>query len=263
MTPAFAAQVLRRHSVQYFVCDRCGLLQTEKPHWLAEAYSNPIDESDTGLVERCLLNRDTMEAVAHRLAGDDARLVDVGGGYGLLTRLLRDRGFDCYTHDPYSQNLFARGFEPPKDFRADVLMAFEVLEHVERPREFLRESFETFGCRTIVFSTTVFAGAVPATDWWYYSFDAGQHITFYQKRTLARLAVTLGCTYQSMGGDLHLISDRPLDPLDKALFSHRRLFSLYQRVVRYARRDATRTWQDHLRCKATLDAKSGGEPPPS
>ncbi len=37
--------------------------------------------------------------------------LDYAGGYGVFTRLMRDIGFDFYWHDPYTQNLFANGFE--------------------------------------------------------------------------------------------------------------------------------------------------------
>jgi hypothetical protein len=254
MSPAFSAKLLRRYSVQYFSCHRCGLLQTEKPYWLAEAYTNAIDEIDTGLVERCLSNRDSIVPIIHRLIGDDARLVDVGGGYGLLTRLLRDRGFDCYTFDRYCENVLARGFEPAPGFRADSLLAFEVLEHVEDPSTFLADAFASYGCQTIIFSTTVFDGTIPPIDWWYYSLDSGQHITFYQRRSLAHLAGKLGCSYLWLGGDLHLISARAMRPIDQVLLTNRRIFSLYRRVVRYTRRVPAKTWQDHLQRKAALNA---------
>ena len=38
-------------------------------------------------------------------------IVDYGGGYGLLVRLMRNSGFDFYRYDPYCANFFAKGFE--------------------------------------------------------------------------------------------------------------------------------------------------------
>ena len=40
--------------------------------------------------------------------------LDVDGGYGMLTRLMRDYGFHFYWTDPYCQNILARGFEVEK-----------------------------------------------------------------------------------------------------------------------------------------------------
>ena len=45
---------------------------------------------------------------------------------------MRDIGFDFFWHDPYTQNLFCRGFE----FSAQKISAitlFEALEHFEEP----------------------------------------------------------------------------------------------------------------------------------
>src|SRR5215831_18976233 len=50
----FRALLLKRHDVQYFFCERCGLLQTEEPYWLSDAYASVIADADTGLVSRNL-----------------------------------------------------------------------------------------------------------------------------------------------------------------------------------------------------------------
>ena len=88
--PVFTATVLGRHEVAYFFCDHCGLLQTESPYWLDEAYSSAIAHADTGLVLR-------NQAIARRLASllyfcfdRNGTYTDAAGGYGLLTRLMRD-----------------------------------------------------------------------------------------------------------------------------------------------------------------------------
>ena len=40
--PYTTARVLNRHDVRYDRCPQCGLIQTETPHWLNEAYSEAI-----------------------------------------------------------------------------------------------------------------------------------------------------------------------------------------------------------------------------
>ena len=52
MRPAFTAQVLAKYQADYEVCDSCGFLRVDKPHWLDEAYSSAIAAADTGLVMR-------------------------------------------------------------------------------------------------------------------------------------------------------------------------------------------------------------------
>jgi hypothetical protein len=249
MTPAFCATVLNKYSAQYFYCSATGLLQTEKPYWIDEAYRQPIADFDTGLVQRGIQNQVRLEPVVHRLIGDHARLVDVGGGYGLLCRLLRDRGFDCYSFDKYCQNVLAHGFEPPAGLRADMLFAFEVLEHIEDPKVFLEEEFDRYDCRTIVFSTLLFEEPIPSKDWWYYAFESGQHITFYQRRTLQALSHALQCSYFQLGPDLHLITDSAVGPLDLLLLRRSLLAALYRGLVHWRRRSLSRTWTDSVACK--------------
>lgn len=245
MHSAFLARVLRKYDVQYYCCATCGLLRTEKPYWLDEAYQSPIAAADTGLIGRNLANQSLLEPFLHEVFNGNGRFLDVSGGYGLLTRLMRDIGFDCYTTDPYCENLFAKGFEPGEGFKADALFAFEVLEHTPDPLRFLTDTFGRYGCRTLVFSTETYRGEVPAQDWWYYGFSAGQHITFYQPRTLERLAAKLGMTYLALGPSAHLFTGQPLSATSRLLLRSP-LRRLYGRFVRLKRRQLSLTWDDHL-----------------
>jgi hypothetical protein len=250
MHSVFSATILGKYRITYFYCNASGLLQTEPPYWLSEAYGSAIPDADTGLLERNVANQSRLEPILHRIIRNDSqRIVDVGAGYGLLTRLLRDRGFDCYSYDAHCANLFAAGFEAGDHFDADVLLAMEVLEHVEDPKSFLSGLFGKYNCRRIIFSTAVFDDQVPPLDWWYYSFDSGQHITFYQPRTLEILARKLGCFYSRLGSDLHMISNTPLSDLDRALLAGSRLSIAYARYVRLMRRHKTYTWSDHLKIR--------------
>jgi hypothetical protein len=47
-------------------------------------------------------------------------------------------------------------------------------------------------------------------DWWYYSFETGQHISFYQRRTFEVIADKLGLSFVSYGG-LHVLTDRHIN----------------------------------------------------
>ena len=48
----FRAKLLQKYEVDYFFCQNCGFLQTEKPYWLEESYQSAIASTDTGLVAR-------------------------------------------------------------------------------------------------------------------------------------------------------------------------------------------------------------------
>ena len=51
----FSAELLKKN-IDYFECNKCGYVFTEDPTWLNEAYKNPINNSDTGIMLRNLSN---------------------------------------------------------------------------------------------------------------------------------------------------------------------------------------------------------------
>ena len=254
MDPVFSATILRKYKVTYYYCKESGLLKTEKPYWLDEAYQKAINDTDTGLVARNISNSNMLEVVLACLGIENGKLLDVAGGYGLLTRLMRDKGFECYTTDKYCENLFAKTFEPVTDFKADALFAFEVLEHIEDPLQFLLTVFRMYRCKTIIFSTLTFANEIPSNDWWYYSFEEGQHITFYQPRTLSQLADRLGCKYYMIDPCLHVFTDKNIQRTKKILLVNKILHGLYSIYVRHKRKGLSKTWDDHLKMKEYLKA---------
>ena len=211
---AFHATVLGRHKVGYWSCDECGLLATEKPYWLNEAYGKAIAAADTGLVSRNLL-------ISHRLAvlllgmfGREGRYVDMAGGTGLLVRLMRDMGFDFRWSDPYCKNVHAVGFEMrPSEPSATAVTAFEVLEHLEDPLGFIADALQTTRSDTLIFSTELFEGRPPMPGkWWYYSPETGQHIAFYQRRTLERIGAIMRLQFHTHSR-LHMFTRKSISPL--------------------------------------------------
>ena len=174
-------------------------MQTEKPFWLDEAYSSAISDLDTGLVSRNLLTSMLLSTLLHIFFPGNGKYVDVGGGYGLLTRLMRDNGFDFHWEDQYCKNVFANGFEATAELvSVNAICAFEVLEHIHDPKKFIKNYFDLYRTRTLFFSTLIFQDKPPPVDWWYYSFATGQHISFYQKKTLDYLAYKLGYIVHSI-----------------------------------------------------------------
>jgi hypothetical protein len=246
MAYAFSGTLLGKHIVAYYHCLECGFIRTEAPYWLDEAYAAPISELDTGMVARNIANAQALELLLVSMGRTEGPLLDVAGGYGLLTRLMRDRGFDCYTTDEFCPNLFARSLEPGPGFKAHAMFAFEVLEHVEDPVIFLRDMFERFSCRTLLFSTETYKGGIPGEDWWYYARETGQHVAFYQARTLARLAEHFGCEYYRTGLGLHLITDGKAPWIARVGLSNRAFRTFYGSLIRRRRAGLSRTWGDYL-----------------
>lgn len=252
MKLSFSETLLGKYKVDYFFCEESGLLKTENPYWLNEAYEDAIADTDIGVVSRNISNSQILSVILYCLGIEQGKFVDVAGGYGLLTRLMRDKGFDCYTTDKYCTNLFAKTFEPTNDFKADALFAFEVLEHIENPLEFISALFEQYGCKTLIFSTETFNNKIPSKNWWYYSFETGQHITFYQPKTLSLLADKLECQYQMINSGLHIITDIQIPKISRFILSNRRICKLYSLYLQRQRTKLSKLQSDYKKIRENL-----------
>jgi hypothetical protein len=194
--------LLSKYDVSYYLCDNCGFLQTEQPYWLDEAYANAIADKDVDLVGRNLRMMRILTCVLPAIFDRGATLLDLAGGYGLLTRLMRNNGVTFSWSDKYCTNLFAKEFVwNEEDAPVTAVTAFEVLEHLENPLDFIRDALNMTSTRTLIFTTQLYTGCPPQPGKWsYYASEAGQHISFYQPRTLAFIARLLGVNFYSRNG---------------------------------------------------------------
>lgn len=223
----FSTALLNKYEAPYHYCVECDHIFVDQPTWLDEAYSDAIVWADTDLAVRNILTALRLAAINYLALGDRGKgqYVDVAGGYGLLTRLMRDLGFDYYWSDRYATNLFARGFEAHS--RQDACLAIsaiEVLEHTTNPLEFIQQNLLEHQADTLMFTTEVFPDNAPpaAHEWGYYSFETGQHIAFFSRKGLALLAKRLGMHYYPLGR-IHVFSKRPLPDWKLKLASHKLL----------------------------------------
>jgi len=201
-----SAVVLGKHRVAYYRCPTCGFVQTEEPHWLEEAYARPINLSDTGIIARNCHNARLVAAVLSLCFSTHGKYVDYGGGYGILVRMMRDRGFDFYRDEEFTENIFANGFDVADAGvqRFELLTAFEVFEHFVDPAGELPKLLKRSD--NVLFSTEVLPEPAPQpAQWWYYGLNHGQHVSFYTRESLRRLADSHGLYYCSRG-KFHLFS---------------------------------------------------------
>jgi len=214
----FNTQVLGKYAARYAYCADCDHIFADDPTWLDEAYTEATTEAtgaaDTDTATRNVLTALRLAALCYLGLGDHGKgvYVDVAGGYGLLTRLMRDLGFNYFWSDRYAKNLFARGFEyHPGLGASEAVSAIEVLEHTVNPLEFIQQTLARYQTDTFIFTTETFPDNRPPqpNQWSYYLFEGGQHIAFFSPRGLARLAEKLGMIYIPLGR-IHLFSRKPL-----------------------------------------------------
>lgn len=255
--PLAQATVLGKHPAYFHYCEACDHIFAAEPAWLDEAYSDAIATEDTGIATRNVLTALRLAALYYAGLGDrtPSTYVDVAGGYGLLTRLMRDLGFDYFWSDPYAHNLFARGFEyRPSLGACQAVSAIEVLEHTTDPLQFIRQTLADYQTDTFIFSTETFPDGKPPLphQWGYYALETGQHIAFFSPRGLTRLAHRLDMHHIPLGR-LHVFSRRPLLPWKLRLASNKFLvipLALYA----FARQGSRRDPDQAVARKARFDA---------
>ncbi|MFN0176758.1 MAG: class I SAM-dependent methyltransferase [Saprospiraceae bacterium] len=219
----FRAKILAKYEVPYFQCAQCGFLRAPDPFWLPESYASAITALDIGMLKRNLELREVVTAIVRAYFDPSAKFVDYGGGYGMLVRLLRDRGLDFYRQDIYAKNLFAQNFDVSDlgTTKFEVLTAFEVFEHLENPAEEIEKMLQLSD--NILFSTELQPIPHPRPEtWWYILPEIGQHISFFSKKSLEVLAKSMGLHLSTNGKNLHLLSRRKIvvPLLFKALSYH-------------------------------------------
>ena len=205
-TLLFHGQILRHHRAAYHQCTSCRFVHTDPPFWLEEAYKEPINREDVGLLQRNVRFSRQAAIILYALFGEKGVFVDYAGGYGIFTRLMRDVGFDFYWQDRYTTNLFAQGFEyePSRHTEIALLTSFEAFEHFVDPVAEMDRMIAI--APNILFSTQLLPSPTPSLGaWWYYQPDHGQHVSFYSYETCVRLAARFGLHFVSFG-ELHLFS---------------------------------------------------------
>ena len=211
MNPVFLGRIMNKYEIQYYQCNNCEYVCTEEPYWLQEAYVDTINYTDTGILRRNLYFSKVSSCLLFFLFSQKEKCLDYGGGYGIMTRLMRDIGFDFFWYDPYTQNIFARGFEryPDKISQKrniiDLVTSFESFEHFVNPRDDLDKIFNISS--NIIFSIELFlSGNLPKPEeWWYYGLEHGQHVSFYSKKTLREIAKKYGVKLYSCGA-IHMFT---------------------------------------------------------
>ncbi len=237
VTTLFTAKVLGKYFVDYARCDQTGFIQTEEPYWLDEAYSSAITALDLGLVTRNIEKATFTQKFIHRVLPTAKRFVDYGGGYGIYVRLMRDANYPFRIFDEHCENLFAKGFETPslansENESFDLLTAWEVFEHLPNPTAVIGEMCRV--ANAVLFST-ILVPEIPIrseADWWYFTPETGQHVSFYTRQSLEYLAKSMSVHFYTDGSSNHLFTRKSLrtNPFRESVFKSvsKKIVAFYQ-----------------------------------
>lgn len=206
---AFNHEVMGKYEAEYWNCSACGYMKVHDPIWLKEAYLSPITNQDHGLLARNIHFSRQIIALIDRYLDTSKIYLDYAGGYGVFTRLMRDAGIKFVHDDPNTENIFARDFvyDNTKHEIAGIT-CFECLEHFVDPVKELEKIFQI--SPNVFFSTELKPLATPDTNWHYFAFEHGQHVSFYSQATLETLAEKFGLNLVSTGY-LHYFSEAEIN----------------------------------------------------
>ena len=236
------SRILDCYEADYYRCIDCEFWFVHEPTWLEEAYRESISRLDTGLVARNLRACRTLSSFIPATGEINFRGLDWSGGTGQLTRLMRDRGFNYFSTDLYTENVHARGFDFVEQDAIKLISLIEVLEHIESPLDFLKEIVERCEPNTVVFTQHLHENSNPP-DWWYFMNGTGQHISFFSEKTLNEIANALGMKWGKYG-DLYYFTRLDFSNSPKFI----RSFLWISLINRIKSRISTKslTWSDHI-----------------
>lgn len=222
----FTGTILNKYSCEYHRCPQCDFLFIPDPSWLKEAYSAAIAATDVGLLSRIQLYFPIIKNFIeeNKLFCESSAFLDYGGGYGILTRIMRDQGYNFFHYDKYCENLFARYFDLEHYGHShnnfSLVTAIEVFEHLDDPLATIQE---LFSLSDTIFFTTELVGDTVDPNWWYFASETGQHISFFSMRTLAEIGKIFGATCTSFA-NMHCLTKNDTIKIQHRQNTFRRFF---------------------------------------
>lgn len=219
-TLIFVVEIQNRLKANLHRCVNCGFAFYPDQDWIRGSFSEELNSLDVGSVDRVLLASDflTEFIFSEKLASN--KFLDYGGGYGLQTRILRDRGFNWENFDPYTAPLFSRDFVGNLQTEYSLISLIEVSLHFENPIEEFQKLINR--CDYLVF-TSVVPEKEFGPDWWYITGESGQHVAFYSIKALRQIATHLNVEFTSDGKFFHVFHKKKLRLRTKILLRLRPL----------------------------------------
>jgi 2-polyprenyl-3-methyl-5-hydroxy-6-metoxy-1,4-benzoquinol methylase len=221
--------ILNKYKIKYYKCDNCGFIQTENPYWLEESYSEAINRSDVGYVQRNVILSNTVNHLIKTFFNKNGTFLDYGAGYGLFVRLMRDLGYNFLWQDKYCDNIFAKDFEADENITdIELVTAFELFEHLENPLEDLEKMLQYSD--NVLIGTVLYPSTNPkVNEWWYFGVEHGQHIAIYSLKTMKLIAKKYKLNLYSNNKNLHLLTSKKINKLLFDLINYNYLYQSFRK----------------------------------
>ena len=195
--------------VDYFLCDGCGFcFAPQFRNWTLAEFAEKIYNADYVNVDpEYVSDRPNNNARNfHRVYGHERgriRHLDYGGGSGLLSKALRDNGWDSQSYDPV--------VEPEKNIAElgsfNLITAIEVFEHVPDINQLVDHLAQLCAPEgTIVFTTVCSDGQIKRgqpLSWWYAAPRNG-HISLHSYQSLKLMMAKRAMTCVSKSPTIHM-----------------------------------------------------------
>lgn len=135
---------------------------------------------------------------------DQINHLDYGGGNGLLSNFLSDKGWTSKSYDPFPKS--QTSIEVLGTF--NLITAFEVFEHVPHPKKLISDLLTLMSDDCLVlFSTLIIDENIRKNkriDWWYASPRNG-HISLYSRKSLELLTGENNLIFGSFNNGFHFL----------------------------------------------------------
>jgi hypothetical protein len=182
--------------VGYNRCDKCSHIFAPCFYiWLPTDYSDHIYNNDYIKVdpEYISIRPTNMAEGLHNAFSSVIPHIDhldYGGGDGLMSNILKSKGWKSESYDPYGQSSHQL---PNKKY--NFITAFEVLEHTIQPIETIKTICSMLDDEGILMLTTGLTDQQVDDNrklsWWYFAPRNG-HISIFSSRSISLLAEKLG-----------------------------------------------------------------------
>lgn len=194
--------------VYYHRCPKCGFIFTTfTDEWSHADFHRNIYNQQYALVDPDYADKRPRNYVNTIIqlwgASKNLRILDYGGGNGLLAKLLREQGFQhVETYDPFTPEFAAR---PTRKF--DIIIMIEVLEHSPTPKQTMTDLASMLADAGVVTLSTLLQPQDihnHGLNWWYVGPRNG-HVSMHSRQSLLELAKPFGLMVGSFSDGFHLL----------------------------------------------------------